>query len=247
MNRKIIVAITGASGAIYAVKLLERLRGLQAAGRVQEEHLRGLQAAGREQEEHLKGLQAAGREQEEHLKGHTGQAGQVWQPHQMPERPAEIAVILTGNAEEIMLYETGAGYTPAGSEKLWNNKDFNAPFASGSSSYDTMIICPASMGMVGRIAHGVSDDLITRAADVMLKERRRLILVPRETPYSLIHINNMKLLTEAGAVICPATPSFYSRPQTIDDLVMTVIDRVLTLAGFTIDTYRWNEKESTQE
>jgi 4-hydroxy-3-polyprenylbenzoate decarboxylase len=104
-----------------------------------------------------------------------------------------------------------------------------------------MIICPASMGMVGRIAHGVSDDLITRAADVILKERRRLILVPRETPYSLIHINNMKLLTEAGAIICPATPSFYSRPQTIDELVMTVIDRVLTLAGFPIDTYRWNE------
>ena len=97
------------------------------------------------------------------------------------------------------------------------------------------------MGMVGRIAHGVSDDLITRAADVMLKERRRLILVPRETPYSLIHLTNMKLLTEAGAVVCPATPSFYSRPQTIDDLVMTVIDRVLTLAGFTVDTFRWNE------
>lgn len=182
-RRKVIVAITGASGAIYAVKLLERLRGASP----------------------------------------------------------EVAVILTGNAEEIMLYETGSGYTPTGNEKLWINANFNAPFASGSSSYDTMIICPASMGMVGRIAHGVSDDLITRAADVMLKERRRLILVPRETPYSLIHINNMKLLTEAGAIICPATPSFYSRPQTIDDLVMTVIDRVMTLAGFNIDTYRWNE------
>lgn len=164
------------------------------------------------------------------------------QSNLLPETLQEVAVILTGNAEDIMLYETGAGYTPSGNEKLWSNKDFNAPFASGSSSYDTMIICPASMGMVGRIAHGVSDDLITRAADVMLKERRRLILVPRETPYSLIHINNMKLLTEAGAIICPATPSFYSRPQTIDDLVMTVIERVLTLAGFTIDAYRWNEE-----
>ena len=185
-NRKIVVAITGASGAIYALSLLKRL-------------------------------------------------------HELPEPPAEVAVIMTGNAEEIMLYETGTVYVPSGTEKLWDNKDFNAPFASGSSSYDTMIICPASMGMVGRIAHGVSDDLITRAADVMLKERRRLILVPRETPYSLIHINNMKLLTEAGAVICPATPSFYSRPQTIDELVATVIDRVLTLSGFTIDTFRWNE------
>lgn len=210
-NRKIIVAITGASGAIYAVKLLERLRGLPAAGRLQ-------------------GAQPHGMREPSDLLP------------ELPQRPVEVAVILTGNAEEIMLYETGSGYTPSGNEKLWNNKDFNAPFASGSSSYETMIICPASMGMVGRIAHGVSDDLITRAADMMLKERRRLILVPRETPYSLIHINNMKLLTEAGAIICPATPSFYSRPETTDDLVMTVIDRVLTLAGFNIDTYRWNEK-----
>lgn len=209
-RRKIIIAITGASGAIYAMKLLERLRGLPAAGR-------------------FHGAQPQGYREPSDLLP------------ELPQRPVEVAVILTGNAEEIMLYETGAGYTPSGNEKLWNNNDFYAPFASGSSSYDTMIICPASMGMVGRIAHGVSDDLITRAADVMLKERRRLILVPRETPYSLIHINNMKLLTEAGAIICPATPSFYSRPQTIDDLVMTVIDRVLALAGFNIDTYRWNE------
>jgi len=207
-NRKIVVAITGASGAIYAVKLLERLRGLPGTGTSQAENLQG----------------------------------QAEQLNRLPEPPAEVAVILTGNAEEIMLYETGASYTPSGNEKLWSNSDFNAPFASGSSSYDTMIICPASLGMGGRIAHGLSDDLITRAADVMLKERRRLILVLRETPYSLIHINNMKLLTEAGAIICPATPSFYSRPQTIDDLVMTVIDRVLTLAGFNIDTYRWNEE-----
>lgn len=207
-NRKIIVAITGASGVVYAVKLLERLRSLRAA-----DTLRVAQPKVKAEQSNL-----------------------------LPETLQEVAVILTGNAEDIMLYETGAGYTPSGNEKLWSNKDFNAPFASGSSSYDTMIICPASMGMVGRIAHGVSDDLITRAADVMLKERRRLILVPRETPYSLIHINNMKLLTEAGAIICPATPSFYSRPQTIDDLVMTVIERVLTLAGFTIDAYRWNEE-----
>ena len=134
----------------------------------------------------------------------------------IPEPPSEVAVILTGNAEEIMLYETGSVYVPTGTEKLWDNNDFNAPFASGSSSYDTMIICPASMGMVGRIANGVSDDLITRAADVMLKERRRLILVPRETPYSLIHINNMKLLTEAGAIICPATPSSTAGPRPLN-------------------------------
>ncbi len=97
------------------------------------------------------------------------------------------------------------------------------------------------MGMLGRIAHGVSDDLVSRTADVMLKERRRLIIVPRETPYNLIHISNMKILTEAGAVICPATPSFYSLPKNIDDLVMTVIDRIIILAGFETDTYRWKE------
>jgi len=226
-GRKVIVAVTGASGAVYALKLLERLRGLPAKVTRQGEHVDG---------------------QAEPDSGQRGQMhGQTEPSRELQEPPAEVAVIFTGNAEEIMLYETGAGYTPSGTEKIYDNRDFNAPFASGSSSFDTMIICPASMGMVGRIAHGVSDDLITRAADVILKERRRLILVPRETPYSLIHITNMKLLTEAGAIICPATPSFYSRPQTIDDLVMTVIDRVLTLAGFTIDTFRWNEQNPTKE
>lgn len=185
-GKKIIVAITGASGVVYAMSLLRRLRELH-------------------------------------------------------EQLSDVAVIITDNARDIMHYETDTDYIPSGNEKLWDNNDFNAPFASGSSSYDTMIIIPASMGITGRIAHGVSDNLITRAADVMLKERRRLILVPRETPYSLIHINNMKLLTMAGAIICPAVPSFYSHPKTTDDLVMTVVDRVLTLAGFTIDTFRWNE------
>jgi 4-hydroxy-3-polyprenylbenzoate decarboxylase len=221
-GKKIIVAVTGASGAVYALKLLERLRRLPAESTGQ--------------------IGKAGVSAEPNREQGMPRKGQAEQSHGFIEPPAEVAVIFTGNAEEIMLYETGAGYKPSGTEKLYANSDFNAPFASGSSSFDTMIICPASMGMVGRIAHGVSDDLITRAADVILKERRRLILVPRETPYSLIHITNMKLLTEAGAVICPATPSFYSRPETIDQLVMTVIDRVLTLAGFAVDTFRWNEE-----
>ncbi len=99
------------------------------------------------------------------------------------------------------------------------------------------------MGTLGRIAGGVSDDLITRAADVMLKERRQLILVPREAPYSLIHIKNMELLTLAGAVICPASPSFYSKPLTIDSLVNTVVERVLTLAQIETGTYRWMEND----
>jgi 4-hydroxy-3-polyprenylbenzoate decarboxylase len=118
--------------------------------------------------------------------------------------------------------------------------DFMAPFASGSGKYDAMIICPCSMGTLGRIASGVSDDLMTRASDVMLKERRKLILVVRETPYNLIHINNMKTITEAGGIICPATPSFYSRPQNMEQLAATVTDRALELAGITLpDTYSW--------
>ena len=102
-----------------------------------------------------------------------------------------------------------------------------------------MIICPCSMGTLARIAHGLSDDLMTRAADVILKERRQLIVVPRETPFSLIHLENMSLLTRAGAIVCPAIPSFYNGATTLEQICMTVVDRVLDLAGFKIDSYRW--------
>jgi 4-hydroxy-3-polyprenylbenzoate decarboxylase len=178
-KRKIILAITGASGSIYAEKLLDKLVSLK-------------------------------------------------------NPPAGIAVVFSDNAKAIWEHETAK--KPA---KEYDNKNFFVSFASGSSDFDTMIICPASMGVLGRIANGTSDDLIARAADVMLKERRKLILVPRETPYNLIHIRNMETLTLAGAIICPATPSFYSKPQTIDDLVMTVVERIISLAGFEADTYRW--------
>jgi 4-hydroxy-3-polyprenylbenzoate decarboxylase len=124
---------------------------------------------------------------------------------------------------------------------FYKKNDFNAPFASGSAKYDTMIICPCSMGMLARVATGISNDLMTRAADVVLKERRRLILVTRETPLSLIHINNMKTVTEAGGIICPATPSFYSNPTTMEEVAATVTDRVLDLAGFDISSYRWGK------
>lgn len=126
--------------------------------------------------------------------------------------------------------------------KFYSKKDFMAPFASGSARYDTMIICPCSMGLMGRIAHGISDDLITRAADVVLKERRRLIVVPRDAPYNLIHINNMKIITEAGGIICPASPSFYSNPQTVEEVAATVVDRILDLAKVEQSTYRWSEE-----
>lgn len=124
---------------------------------------------------------------------------------------------------------------------IYGKHDFNAPFASGSAKYDTMIVCPCSAGVMGRIAHGISNDLMTRAADVVLKERRKLIMVLRETPLSLIHINNMKIITEAGGIICPAIPSFYGDANSKEALAATVVDRVLDLAGFEIETYRWKE------
>ena len=116
-----------------------------------------------------------------------------------------------------------------------------APFASGSGKYDIMIIVPCSMGTLGRIAGGISNDLITRAADVILKERRKLIAVVRDTPYNLIHIRNMETVTLAGGIICPATPSFYSKPKTLEEVAATVVDRVIDLAGLTINTYRWGK------
>jgi 4-hydroxy-3-polyprenylbenzoate decarboxylase len=125
--------------------------------------------------------------------------------------------------------------------KVYGPNDFFSPIASGSAGYTAMIICPCSMGTMARIATGVSNDLMTRAADVMLKERRKLILVPRDTPFSLIHINSMKTITEAGGIIAPASPSFYSRPTTFEELVLTVVDRALVLAGFELDGYRWGE------
>jgi flavin prenyltransferase len=183
-SRKIVLAITGASGSIYAFKLLEKLQAIKSP-------------------------------------------------------PEEIAVIFSETGKEIWKSEIGSEFHETGNTKEYNNATFFAPFSSGSSQYDTMIICPASMGSTGRIANGTSDDLIARTADVMLKERRRLIIVPREAPYNLVHIENMKKLTLAGAIICPASPSFYSNPETIDDLVMTVVDRIIDLAHFESNGFRW--------
>ncbi len=155
----------------------------------------------------------------------------------------EIALVFSANAQEIWKYELNEDFKPVYPFKLYRKDDFYAPFASGSSTFNTMIISPCSMGTLGRIAHGISDDLITRAADVMLKERRKLILVPRETPFSLIHIENMKTITLAGGIICPAIPSFYSNPETIEQAVETVVERILNLAGFNIDSFRWGNSK----
>jgi 4-hydroxy-3-polyprenylbenzoate decarboxylase len=187
VERKIIVSVSGASGAIYAKVLFDRLL---------------------------------------HIKNQVSKVG----------------VVMSDNAKEVWKYELGNDVYKDYPFDFYEKNDFMAPFASGSAKYDTMIICPCSMGTLGRIAGGISNDLTTRAADVILKERRKLILVARDTPYNLIHINNMKTVTEAGGIICPATPSFYSRPQTFEELAATVIDRVIDLCGFEYESYRWNEK-----
>lgn len=153
----------------------------------------------------------------------------------------EIGVVMSDNAKDIWQKELGNSDYKKYPFRIWDKMDFNAPFASGSSSYRTMIIVPCSMGTLGRISAGLSNDLISRAADVMLKERRKLILVTRDTPLSLIHISNMKLVTEAGGIICPASPSFYSNPKNFEELAATVMDRVIDLAGLEQDTFRWGE------
>lgn len=190
--RKILVAITGASGSIYAKGILDRLADI----------------------------------------------GSQWN---------ELSVVMTENAATVWQTELGNDEYRKYPFRFFGTNDFMAPFASGSGQYDTMIIIPCSMGTLGRIASGISNDLITRAADVILKERRKLICVIRDTPYNLIHIRNMETVTLAGGIICPATPSFYSRPGTIEAVAATVTDRVLDLAGFTIPTFRWaDEKNSPQ-
>jgi len=188
-KKKVVVAITGASGSVYAQVLLEKLLLIQ-------------------------------------------------------DQIDQVGLVLSSNARDVWEYELHNKDYENLPWKIWGKGDFFAPFASGSAGFDTMIICPCSMGTLGRIATGLSDDLITRSADVILKERRRLICVLRDTPYSLIHIRNMATLTEAGGIICPASPSFYSRPTDFKELAATVVDRVLDLAGFEIKTSRWQTDSS---
>lgn len=186
--KKTVVAITGASGSIYARQLLQKLASI-------------------------------------------------------PGQCSDLAVILTENAKQVWQTELDDSSYEQLPAKFYSNNDFTAPFASGSGRYENMIVVPCSMGVLGRIAGGISNDLITRAADVILKERRKLICVVRDTPYNLIHLRNMETVTLAGGIICPATPSFYSKPKTLEDLAATVVDRVIDLAGFNIPTYRWGSEK----
>ena len=186
---KVIVAITGASGAIYARQTLEVLAA-----------------------------------------------------HPAVER---IALILSDHAEDVIKAE---GVTLPASERIvrYANSDMWASVASGSARWDAMVVVPASMGTVARIATGISRTLIERAADVMLKERRPLVMVVRESPYSLIHLRNMTALTEAGAIILPASPSFYFNPATIGELCLPVTLRALELARLEIAHREWGEEQKEE-
>lgn len=186
MKNKLIIAITGASGSIYAKGILDKLV-------------------------------------------------------LYPEQYEAVGIVMSKNAKDVWETELGNQSYTNYPFSFYEKQDFYAPFASGSAQYNTMIVVPCSMGTMGRIAAGISDDLLTRAADVILKERRKLILVARETPYNLIHIKNMETITLADGIICPATPSFYSKPTTIEEVAATVVDRVLDLAGIDLKSYRWGK------
>jgi 4-hydroxy-3-polyprenylbenzoate decarboxylase len=186
MKKKIVIAITGASGSIYAKLLLARLQ-------------------------------------------------------QLNSQIKEVAVVMSDNAKQVWQFELDNEDYNKLPYKIYTKTDFMAPFASGSAKFDTMVIIPCSMGTLGRIAGGISDDLITRAADVILKERRKLILVARDMPLNLIHIRNMATVIEAGGIICPAVPSYYSKPQTVEEVAMTVVNRVIDLIGLENESYRWSE------
>ncbi len=175
----------------------------------------------------------------------TGASGSIYAERlllALRDAPVETHLVWSANARTV--WELERGSLPQDLPfRVWDKSDFFAPFASGSSGFGALIICPCSMGTLGRIAAGISDDLITRAADVMLKERRKLICVPRETPYNLIQIRNMAAVTEAGGIICPASPSFYSRPRSIEEAVDTVTQRILQLAGIPHRGYSWGSEE----
>ena len=183
---RIVVAITGATGIIYAQRLLEHL-----------------------------------------------------QPEQN-----EVHLLISNYAQAVIRQECPEGLRIPEGVQSHSIKSMNAPFASGSNPADAMAVVPCSMGTMGRIAHGYSEDVLLRTADVMLKEKKKLILVPRETPLNLVHIRNMELLLLAGAVILPANPSFYTRPETIEQVADTVVARVLDHIGVPNNlSPRWQEEE----
>ncbi len=184
MKHKIIIAITGASGSIYAKVLLDKLMLLQ-------------------------------------------------------DQIEAVGIVMSQNAKDVWKYELNNDDYTKYPFDYYEKNDFMAPFASGSAQYNSMIIAPCSMGTMARISSGISNDLVTRAADVILKERRKLILINRDTPINLIHIKNMKTITEAGGIIMPASPSFYSKPKNFEELAATVVDRAIDVSGLKLNSFRW--------
>jgi 4-hydroxy-3-polyprenylbenzoate decarboxylase len=156
----------------------------------------------------------------------------------------ELHVVISGYGQAVIAQECPTGLRLPAGAKTHSVKSMNAPFASGSNPLDAMVVIPCSMGTLGRIAHGFSEDVLLRTADVMLKEKRKLILVPRETPLSLVHVKNFELLLLAGAILLPANPSFYAHPKTIEQVVDTVVARVLDHLGIPQKLApRWQEEE----
>jgi 4-hydroxy-3-polyprenylbenzoate decarboxylase len=174
----------------------------------------------------------------------TGASGAIYLQRllaQLDPAAHEIHLVFSSYARQVIHEELGELLVPPGVHQH-GDKTMNVPFVSGSARFDAMVIVPCSMGTLGRIAAGTSDSTILRAADVFLKERRRLILVPRETPWNLIHARNVVTLLEAGASILPASPGFYSRPETIEQLADTVVARILDQLGLpNTGTFRWQE------
>jgi 4-hydroxy-3-polyprenylbenzoate decarboxylase len=154
-----------------------------------------------------------------------------------------VSVIVTDNGLKVMRYEDDDRWLRDERLTVYDNGDLFAVPASGSARFDAMVIVPASMGTVGRLAAGLGNDLLARAADVMLKERRRLIVCPREAPYGTIHLRNMTTLSECGAIVCPLSPSFYSRPDGIEALCGTVVDRICALLGLPVEgAFEWGRE-----
>jgi 4-hydroxy-3-polyprenylbenzoate decarboxylase len=177
--------------------------------------------------------------------GITGASGIIYAQRLLDflDEPAHEVHLLISNYAQAVIGQEGGLRVPA-RVTSHNIKSMNAPFASGSNPADAMVVIPCSMGTLGRIAHGYSEDVLLRTADVMLKEKRKLILVPRETPLSLVHIRNFELLLLAGAVILPANPSFYTNPKTLEELADTVVARVLDHLGIENKiSPRWQEEE----
>ena len=186
MRKKIVVGITGASGAPYARRLL----------------------------------------------GVMGSRNDV-----------ELGVCVSQTAPEVWALECGGDVREQIGHPIWGVRDYRAPFASGSAGWHAMVVVPCSMGTVARIAHGISDTLLTRAADVMIKERRTLIVVPRETPLSVVHLENLASLARTGALVLPAMPSFYGKPETLDQAIDTVVARILDHLGLDHDLVRrWGQR-----